>query len=537
MDKTIKINIAGTLFQIDDEAFRILKDYLQSVNNRFKNVQGGHETIEDIESRIAEIFLSQNGITGVITTENVNAMISIIGKPEDFGHVDEVADQPVYNSQQKRMYRNPDDSIISGVCGGLGAYLNTDPVLFRILFVVLTFFGVGPLIYIVLWIALPPANTEPMRKEMYGNSYQSARSQFRQNDNGLTGDNHRYNSGYYNSSRIGNAFNEIFRAIGRVCYVIIRIFLIVIGVCLVLTGFLFILSFIMIFIFKYPGTISHDALNFTLTCLPDFLNYIVNPATAHWVMALTSIAFILPMFALIYWGVKMVIWFKAKDGLYLLAGFVFWVLTVAVLSVIFFSEGVSFATSGRSTATYNLQQTVDTLYVVTDHKASDLKFNTEFAFPGNEYHFFLDDSAKSMYIKPEIRLSVSEENPPEIEIEKRSSGATESAAIKKAESIIYNYRISRDTLYLDDYFTIPSGSKWTADFVNINLNLSEKTVLYFDSTSLGLFHRNISTTRVSNEVTRSVTEYNTEPWSLKDKYWVTSDNPLEEVEKSQTIQQ
>ena len=75
MDKTININIAGTLFQIDEEAFRILRDYLQAINNRFRNVQGGNETIEDIESRIAEIFQSQKGLAGVITKENVEAMI------------------------------------------------------------------------------------------------------------------------------------------------------------------------------------------------------------------------------------------------------------------------------------------------------------------------------------------------------------------------------------------------------------------------------------------------------------------------------
>src|SRR5512133_722012 len=84
MDKTLNINIAGTLFQIDGEAFGILRDYLLAINNRFRNVKGGLETIEDIELRIAEIFQSNRGMAGVITKENVEAMISIIGKPEDF---------------------------------------------------------------------------------------------------------------------------------------------------------------------------------------------------------------------------------------------------------------------------------------------------------------------------------------------------------------------------------------------------------------------------------------------------------------------
>src|SRR5450759_3346103 len=218
MDKTININITGILFQIDDEAFRILRDYLQEINNRFKNVQGGHETIEDIETRIAEIFQSQNGLAGTVSKENVEAMISIIGKPEDFDHSDVVTDPPVYSSKKKRMYRNPDDSIISGVCGGIGAYLNNDPVLFRILFVLFAmFFGVGFFVYIALWIALPSAHTDAQKREMYGDAYHSARSQNRQPDGISDTSAPLYNQGYYKTSKVGNAFNEIFRAIGRVC--------------------------------------------------------------------------------------------------------------------------------------------------------------------------------------------------------------------------------------------------------------------------------------------------------------------------------
>ena len=88
MDKTININLGGILFQIDEEAFRILRDYLQAINNRFANVQGGHETIEDIESGLLKFFSHRKALAGVITTENVEKMISIIGKPEDFDQDD-----------------------------------------------------------------------------------------------------------------------------------------------------------------------------------------------------------------------------------------------------------------------------------------------------------------------------------------------------------------------------------------------------------------------------------------------------------------
>ena len=95
-------------------------------------------------------------------------MISIIGKPEDF-ELNDIPEEPqIHSTQRRRMYRNPDDTIVSGVCGGLGAYLDTDPVLFRILFVLFTvFFGVGFLLYIVLWIALPVANTDQEKGDVW----------------------------------------------------------------------------------------------------------------------------------------------------------------------------------------------------------------------------------------------------------------------------------------------------------------------------------------------------------------------------------
>ena len=99
MDKTININIAGILFQIDEDAYGILRDYIQAINSRFKNVPGGVETVGDIESRIAEIFESQKGTAGTISMNNVEAMISIIGKPEDFDNIDTEREPNAFTSR------------------------------------------------------------------------------------------------------------------------------------------------------------------------------------------------------------------------------------------------------------------------------------------------------------------------------------------------------------------------------------------------------------------------------------------------------
>jgi phage shock protein PspC (stress-responsive transcriptional regulator) len=525
MDKTININLGGTLFQIDEDAFRILRDYLQEINSRFANVQGGHETIEDIESRIAEIFQSQKGIAGVITRENVESMISVIGKPEDFDHGEPDIAVPVYSSQKKRMYRNSEDKIIGGVCSGIAAYLDTDPVLFRILFVLsAVFFGVGFLIYIALWIALPEAKTDSQKRAMYGNSYHTTIANDRTYTNSQTPGTAQYNTEYNNSSRLGNAINEVFRAIGRVCYIILRIFLIIIGVILVLTGFLFILSFVMIFVFKYPGAFSIDSSGMNLIYFPDFLNYIVNPSAVPWIIILASIALILPMIALIYWGVKMIFWFRASNGVISLVGLVVWVMTIAALTIICFNEGISFAQTANTSAEKVLPRSQDTLYIMSDQKIADLKYHEEINLPHEEYSVFINDEKKELYIRPSLSVSLSDDKTTRLEVNKRSTGRTESEALKKTEGLIYNYRVNGDTIHFDEYFTSPSGRKWSADNVRINLYVPARTILKFEKEPRFRFH---------NSFRNGDDDYLESTWESSSGIWsMTEDGLRSTTEKS-----
>jgi phage shock protein C len=58
----------------------------------------------------------------------------------------------------KRLYRYPDKggSILGGVCEGLGKYLDVDPSIIRVIWGMLMLaFGVGIVLYIVCWIAIP----------------------------------------------------------------------------------------------------------------------------------------------------------------------------------------------------------------------------------------------------------------------------------------------------------------------------------------------------------------------------------------------
>ena len=505
MDKTININLGGTLFQIDEEAYRILRDYLRSIDLKFRNVPGGNETIEDIESRIAEIFQSQKGLAGVITRENVEAMIAIIGKPEDFGQTEPggtVNEPPA--PARKRMYRNPDDMIIGGICGGIGAYLNTDPVWIRILFVISVFFFLfGIFVYLALWLVIPLASSDSQKKEMYGSAYDPARLSSKESY-----------PPYATTSRLGNALNEIFRATGKVLFVVARILLIITGVCLVVAGFLTLVAFIMVFIFKYPGSFSTDVVGFNLSYLPDFLNYIVTPKMVPLIKTLIIIVVTIPLLAMIYGGVRMILWFRARDGFVWLTALVLWVAGVAVLSIVLFNEGVSFGETEKTSSQEYLNPVPDTLFIKSGRQISDLRVDNEISVPEEEYNVFISDEKKEIYIRTRLYIAPDEDNSARINIIKRSAGRNKPDALARAERLQYDYHLSGKILYLDEFFTVPANTKWSFDFVAVNLIIPEGTIISMDRTTEKLFHAEDDDDFVGNQ---------------KNRFWRMTDDGLENI--------
>ncbi|HEX7493617.1 MAG TPA: hypothetical protein VF346_05310, partial [Bacteroidales bacterium] len=320
------------------------------------------------------------------------------------------------------------------------------------------------------------------------------------------------------------AINEVFRAIGRVCYIIARIFLITIGISFVLIGFLLILSFVMVFVFKYPGAFSIDSIGINLVYFPDFLNYIVNPAAVPWILILTSVAIILPLLALIYWGVKMIFWFNARDGVFSLAGLVLWVMSVAALTIILFNEGISFAETAKISTETVLPNSPDTLYIKSDQKIADLKFEKQISIPHDEYTVFISDEKKELYIRPFLSVNNSENRKTRIDVRKSSTGRTESEAMKKIEELKYNYSVKADTLHIDEYFTSSAGRKWAVDNIAINLYIPEGTILKFDKDSRILFHNHF---RFHNRFRNESEDYSRSGWESGNSTWVMTDDGLE----------
>ena len=165
----MNISIGGIIFHVDEEAYEKLKRYLEEIKKHFNKSDGGEEIISDIEGRIVELFQQKlNSKKEVINLEDVNEVISIMGKPSDFDNENEYDDPDIRQMGKKRLFRDIDNRMIGGVCSGLGAYFRLDTVWFRLGFVIATLSGLSILAYIILWIIIPAARTVSEKLEMQG---------------------------------------------------------------------------------------------------------------------------------------------------------------------------------------------------------------------------------------------------------------------------------------------------------------------------------------------------------------------------------
>ena len=180
MKKTVTINLGGIVFNIDDDARDRLSTYLTDLEKRFPEEERA-EIIRDIEERMAELLTFKLQNRNVVEIHDVEEVIEVIGKPEQFDDESGENEGTQASSSQttttgkqprrpRKLYRNSNDRVVSGVASGLAVYFDIDPAVIRILFIVLTLisFGWGILIYLVMLIIMPEAKTKAQFLEMQG---------------------------------------------------------------------------------------------------------------------------------------------------------------------------------------------------------------------------------------------------------------------------------------------------------------------------------------------------------------------------------
>lgn len=166
MEKIISINFHGRVIPIEEGAYNDLKKYIDSLRGHFASEEGSDDIIHDIENRIAELFSERiKRGASCIGNSDLDAVIGSIGRLEDIEAADGEeerepgsGDYTPPNGQQRqrakgRFFRSADDKVIAGVCSGIANQMGIDPVIIRILFVLLS--GALFWIYILMWIIVP----------------------------------------------------------------------------------------------------------------------------------------------------------------------------------------------------------------------------------------------------------------------------------------------------------------------------------------------------------------------------------------------
>ena len=258
MKKTININLAGFVFYIDEDAYEELQKYLKNIKTYLGNTEGREEIIDDIESRIAELFSEKQ--KQVITLIEVSEVIEVMGQPEDYMSEDEIEEKTSYKSSNKRLYRDPDSTVLGGVCSGIGHYVNIDPIWIRLIFLAMVWSGVSILFYFILWAIIPKAETTAQKLEMKGKAatfsniedyvrkgYENVKDDFKDVDFKGAGEKAKQGaSGFF--ALLGELISKLFSALGKVLSFIANILGKLLGVIILTTTVALIIALTVSFI-------------------------------------------------------------------------------------------------------------------------------------------------------------------------------------------------------------------------------------------------------------------------------------------------
>ena len=481
MNKTINVNIGGRIFSIEEDAYSQLEKYLKAIRNSFDGHQSADEIISDIELRISELFAERiNASKQVIVLSDVEAVIAIMGRPEDYiDSEDEEMEQAFKRktsgkNYEKRVFRDPDDKLLFGVCSGLSAYLGWDPIILRALFVISTLaWGIGPLIYIILALIIPKAKTTAEKLQMKGEpvtvdniskkvneSFSGMKEDIKDfgKKNDISGE--RVNNA---GKQIGDVISDFFEALGKILKVLIVVLAKILGVGFLLIGVFALMALITTLLGMdsfLPASGSQEMTEFMSSVLYDS----TNRGLFYSGVALTAGV---PALALTLLGVRMLFQRIRYSGIVAIILIVGWFVGIGLLA----ASGMHLIEDRKAEAEFtetlemSENSSLDTL--VLDIEGGELarfKFSGDFIdgsifFEGGVTIPWVD-STNIMYVgKNSITIRQAAGDRFLLEVEKSARGSSQKDAIRNARQMKSSWSLSTDSLKISPYFFLEKGSK------------------------------------------------------------------------------
>jgi phage shock protein PspC (stress-responsive transcriptional regulator) len=522
MNKTVNINLAGTFFHIDEDAYLKLQRYLEAIKRSFTDSQGRSEIISDIEARIAELFAERiQNEKQVVGVKLVDEVITIMGQPEDYLVDDEIFEDEPQPKQRhtsrptKKLYRDTDNSYIGGVVAGLSHYFGIESIWLRLMWLILAIGSGGTfiLIYLIFWALVPEANTTAEKLTMTGDAVNisniekkikdgidSVSEKVKNVDLKKHGD--KFKEGFDTVSdnisdtvknvdfqkqgnRLKSSSQTFFDSIGSILMFFLKVMAKFIGIILIIVGISTLIALIVAF-FTVGIT---DAVNFPPMNFMDAANAANIPM---WLMSmLLFFAVGIPFFFVFYLGLKILVNNLKSIGniaKFTLLGL--WLMAIIGLVI----TGVKQATEHAFDAKVTVKDPLDVK--ANDTLKITMTGHDDYAdyFYRHDTHYRLTEDDNGRSIKSsDIRLVVrsTKDSVATIIIEKEASGSNYNVARTRAKNINYNYALVNNDLQLNTSLSTDIDNKFSEQQVLVILYLPEGTVLYADENTYS-FHRNSS---------------------------------------------
>lgn len=485
MKKTISINISGVIFNIEEDAYDKLRNYLDTISGYFTDSDGKDEIMMDIESRIAELFQERLGDhKNVVNMKDVDQVVDIMGRPEEY-IVEE--DQPTkeYSRGQRtkrgkrRVYRDTDKNLLGGVCSGIAHYFAWDPLWVRLIWGLFIFVaGIGVIPYIILWIIIPGAKTTAEKLEMMGEpinvenikkkvteTYEDFRSK--------SGD------GIDTDFQVQYARDQVSRGGNFIIQILKRIFKFIGG----MMGFFFLLAgfaaiMFSIYFWADGSLFQIDGKNWEWSFGELQRGLFTSDLHSYMFFIGAILVGIIPLIGLILLGSWLL--FRAPSGTKGLIPSLFAIWIIGLVSLIVSGVGLGKEFSEEESSSERVEiSTLGGILFLDVKEDSYFPNSTRWSynrFP-NELMELENDSVYCGYPSMRIIQNVGSDFI-EVEVEKESQGFTSEAAYDRAEDISYKYVQVGDTLIFDPQFSFALDDKIRGQQCNVTLRIPEGQLLY-----------------------------------------------------------
>ena len=499
MNKTVSINLAGIFFHIDEDAYQNLKNYFKAIKKSLQNSEGESEILADIEGRVSELFSERiKSSQHVISNKEVDEIVSIMGQPEDYkideAIFEESPEQEKSDTHKRRLFRDSDGAYVGGVSAGLGHYFGIDPLLIRLVWVLLIFgAGMGPLLYVILWILIPAAKTTAEKLAMMGkpvtisNIEKKVQEEFENVKASLERVKNSVNSDKINDlgSTIQSKSRSFFETLCDIAMFLFKLFFKAIGLLFIVVS---ISSLIGFFISLLTVGIA-DAVHFPGLDFADLVNSSTLPLWLVSILALLIAG--IPIVFLLLLGLRMVSSRAPQLNRYTkLALLGVWIIVLITLITLSLKLASDYRINASVTEQSELPVTSeDTLFL--EMKGNPLY--SKYLYRDNDLEIIYDEQNTKRIYGSNVRLIVrsTKDSIGSISVEKIALGSDYFNAKNRAEKLEYDYEFKNNTLFLNGYFLTNIDNKYRGQNVEVILTLPIGSVLFPDENTYS-FHRNTS---------------------------------------------